>query len=83
MSELLKRHSNYEDIIKLFERAKSGTWQLDPDAMRTALRAIEAPPVVTEPTEVFATDGGTSPVVKTRSGPFVVPPALIATRRAW
>ena len=42
-----------------------------------------APLVVTEPTDVPATDGATSPVVKTRSGPFVVPPALVATRRAW
>ena len=29
------------------------------------------------------TDGGRSPVVNVRSGPFVVPPALVATRRAW
>ena len=42
-----------------------------------------APDVVTDPTDVALTDGGTSPVVKVRSGPFVVPPALVATRRAW
>ena len=42
-----------------------------------------APLVVTDPTEVPVTEGGTSPVVKVRSGPFVVPPALVATRRAW
>ncbi len=42
-----------------------------------------APPVVIEPADVPETDGGMSPVVKIRSGPYVVPPALTATSRAW
>ena len=42
-----------------------------------------APVVVTAPAAVPVTDGAGVPVVKTRSGPFVVPPALVATRRAW
>ena len=47
------------------------------------LPAIVAPPVVTDPADVPVTEGGRSPVVKVRSGPFVVPPALVAMRRAW
>ena len=42
-----------------------------------------APEVVTDPATVLVTDGGTCPVVNVRSGPFVVPPALTATTRAW
>ncbi len=51
--------------------------------MGFTLPEIVAPEVVTEPAAVPLTDGGRSPVVNVRSGPFVVPPALTATSRAW